>query len=417
MTFPLDYHQFKANYDHAIGSFGRMGLSPRLTEALKTKTIDTPTPVQQQAICPILKGRNVVVKAESGTGRRVAFAIAALQKIDTRQQECQVVILTPDQAGALEVVESLKDLGGAMGIVSWTYPEDEEESSRIIWPPAVHIVVGTPGSVMGHIQALGLSSSSVSLLMITDMDRILLKRLGSAVESIFQLLAPSTSRSNPKLQVALYFDLQTPDLVRITDQLTFTHPQRQEQHGGETVRIFVRKSHLSLERVPHYYVDVSREEWKFETLCDLYELLMLPQIVVFCNTRTSQDRLISLLRAPASPLIDVPVASLHESLSTSERATVMQTYRRGESRILILSTPLTLKHVDVAQVPLILGYDFPLDQEVYLRRCGAWPSRFGRRSFFVSFVIGAEEIAVMRGIEEGLGTEVPEMPMNIADLV
>ncbi|KAG0372617.1 translation initiation factor eIF4A [Mortierella sp. AD032] len=268
MTFPLNYHQYQANFDDAIGSFDRMGLSPRLTAALKTKTIDTPTTVQQQAISPILKGRNVVVKAQSGTGRQVAFVIAALQKVDTKEQECQVVILTSDQDGTLEVVEVLQDLGGALGVVSWACPEDEEESSWIVRPSAAHIVVGTPGRVLDHIQTNGLSSSSISLLMVADMDTMMLKQLGDTVESIFQLLAPSTSRSHPKLQVALYYDLQTPDLVRIADQLTYTHPQQQEQRGGGTAKIFVRKIPLSLERVPHYFVDVSREEWKFETLCD-----------------------------------------------------------------------------------------------------------------------------------------------------
>ncbi|KAK3833195.1 MAG: P-loop containing nucleoside triphosphate hydrolase protein [Linnemannia gamsii] len=378
--------------------------------------IDTPTPVQQQAISPILKGRNVVVKAQSGTGRQIAFVIAALQNVDTRKQECQVVVLTPDQAGSLEVVELLQDLGGALGVVSWACPEDVEESSGIAKVPTAHIVVGTPEHVMDHIQADRLSSSSINLLMVTDMDTMLLKQVGNAIESTFQLLAPSTSRSNTKLQVALYFDLQTPDLVRIADQLTYTHPQQQEQQG-ETVRIFVRKTPSRLEHARHFLLDVSREEWKFKTLCDLYVEMGLWQIIVFCNTRRSQDQLISLLRAPASPFFNEPVTSLHASLSTSERATVMEACRRGEFRFVVLSSPLTLEHVNVARAPFIVAYDFPMDQEVYLRQCDmrSWP--FGRKSVCISFVAGAEEMGVVRGVEEGLGIEIPEIPMNIIDFV
>ncbi|KAF9134821.1 translation initiation factor eIF4A [Mortierella sp. 14UC] len=285
MTFPLEYQQFKANYDDTVASFDRMGLSPRLTEALKTRAIDVPTPVQQQAIVPIIEGRNVMVKAQSGTGRMVAFVVAALQKVDLRNDECQVLILTPGRAAALEVLGLLQDLGGSLGVVCRTCLEDEEgepeQEVRMPRGTTTHIVVATPGRVLSRIQAGGMLSSSMDLLMVADLDTMLLKQLGNTVESIFQLLTPSTSHSDPKLQVALCFDLQTPELVRLAGQLTLT---RQQEHGGNrVVKIFVRKTPLSLHRSRHYFVDVTREEWKFDTICDLYETYTPPNSQQRCK--------------------------------------------------------------------------------------------------------------------------------------
>ncbi|KAF9155723.1 translation initiation factor eIF4A [Linnemannia schmuckeri] len=414
----------KANYDDAIASFEEMGISPRLKAILSTKEIDSPTRLQQRAILPILQGRNVILKAQSGTGRMAAFVIAALQKVDPRTRECQVLILTPDRGVAVEFWRLLRDLGGAFGIACRTCLDDvdgivevEEEVGRVVCGSDTsvtpHVVVGTPDRVLDYIQAGELNSSSLGLLMVADLDIFLRKSLDYALECIFNTLTPSSSRFDSKLQVALYFDLQTPELLHTVDQLTH------KQIPNEVVKIFVRKVSINLNHVRHYYLDIDREDWKLDTLCDLFETLTSPQMVVFCNTREKLEWLTHALQSPTSPLYtnndqNITVGCMHADHTALERAAVMRSYRRGEIRILILATPLVRENIDVTQLPLVVGYDLPLDQEVYLRRCrvSSW-----QRLVCISFVKGQEEMGLLRDIERSIGSEVLEMPMNIADYV
>ncbi|KAF9272337.1 translation initiation factor eIF4A, partial [Linnemannia elongata] len=435
-----------ANYDDAIDSFDNMGLSPRLRATLSSKEIETPTQVQQRTILPIIQGRNVILKAQSGTGRMVAFVIAALQKVDPRTCECQVIIVTAERGVALDVWRLLKDLGGPLGVDcrtcldgdNGTAGEEEEGTSRFVdesdssaTPP--HVVVGTPGRVLHHIQAGDLESSSVDLLMVTDLDTLLLKQLGNPLEGIFNALTPSSSRSDPRLQVALYFDLQTPELLHTATQLTHRpqYSNNNDDEAARVVKIFVRKVPINLLHVRHFYLDVDREDWKFETICDLYDILVGQQMVVFCNTREKLDQLAHSFQSPTSPLYTNPQVTDHETQVVArvgcmyvdqpslDRARVMQSFRQGEIRILILATPLTFSDLELAhQVNLVVGYDLPLDQEVHLRRCGVrrWGmSYWQQRLVCISFVNGQEEMGLLRDIEAGIGDMISEMPLNIED--
>lgn len=382
--------------------------------------------MQQQAIVPIIHGRNVILKAQSGTGRMLTFVIAALQKVDPKNRECQIVVLTPNRGITVEMWRLLRDLGRPLGVISQTCLEDGdgidvEEVSQFVCggestTTSPHVIVGTSVKVLGHIQAGDLETSSVGLLMFADFDTLLAKQLEYTLKCIFNAVRPSNSQSDPKLQVVLYFDLQTPELLHIADQLT------QQQQTDEVVKIFIRKVPIHLHHVRHYYLDVDREEWKLETLCDLYEMMCVPQLVVFCNTREKLEWLAHALQSPTSPLNNgspTEVAVMHADQSAQERATVMQSFRRGSNiRFLIIATPLVLEHVDIAQLALVVAYDLPLDQEVYLRRCGRGTLRmrqYWQRPVCVSFVRGQEEMGLLKSIESGIGSEILEMPMNLVD--
>ncbi|KAG0294355.1 Eukaryotic initiation factor 4A-III [Linnemannia gamsii] len=131
---------------------------------------------------------------------------------------------------------------------------------------------------------------------------------------------------------------KTPELLHIADQFT------QKQQTDEVVKIFVRKVPIHFLHVRHYYLAVDREEWKFETLCDLYEGRCVPQLVVFCNTREKPEWLTHALESPACPLnkgVSIEVAGMHADQSAQERAAVTQYFRHGGNiRFLIVATPL-----------------------------------------------------------------------------
>ena len=124
----------------------------------------------------------------------------------------------------------------------------------------------------------------------------------------------------------------------------------------------MKKDELTLEGIKQFYVFVDKEEWKYETLCDLYETLSITQAVIFCNTRRKVDWLTEKMRSR-----DFAVSSSHGDMEQTERDLIMRHFRSGESRVLI-TTDMLSRGIDVQQVSLVINYDIPTNRENYIHR-------------------------------------------------
>ncbi|ELV09446.1 Eukaryotic initiation factor 4A-II [Tupaia chinensis] len=177
----------------------------------------------------------------------------------------------------------------------------------------------------------------------------------------------------------------------------------------DPIRILVKKEELTLEGIKQFYINVEREEWKLDTLCDLYETLTITQAVIFLNTRRKVDWLTEKMHAR-----DFTVSALHGDMDQKERDVIMREFRSGSSRVLI-TTDLLARGIDVQQVSLVINYDLPTNRENYIHRIGRG-GRFGRKGVAINFVT-EEDKRILRDIETFYNTTVEEMPMNVADLI
>jgi len=178
---------------------------------------------------------------------------------------------------------------------------------------------------------------------------------------------------------------------------------------NDPIKILVKKEELTLEGIRQFYVTVEREEWKLDTLCDLYETLTITQAVIFSNTRRKVDWLTEKMRAR-----DFTVSAMHGDMDQKERDVIMKEFRTGSSRVLI-TTDLLARGIDVQQVSLVINYDLPNNRENYIHRIGRG-GRFGRKGVAINFVTD-EDRRTLRDIEQFYNTQVQEMPMNVADLI
>jgi len=177
----------------------------------------------------------------------------------------------------------------------------------------------------------------------------------------------------------------------------------------DPIRILVKKEQVTLEGIKQFYVSVEREQWKFETLCDLYETLTITQAIIYCNTRRKVDMLTEQMNAK-----DFTVSSMHGDMSPQEREVIMKEFRSGSSRVLI-TTDLLARGIDVQQVSLVINYDLPANRENYIHRIGR-SGRFGRKGVAINFVTD-DDVRTLREIEQFYNTKVEEMPMDLADLI
>jgi translation initiation factor 4A len=182
-----------------------------------------------------------------------------------------------------------------------------------------------------------------------------------------------------------------------------------EKFMRDPVRILVKKDELTLECIKQFFIAIDREEWKFETLCDLYSTLTITQAIIYCNTRRKVDWLTSKMQEK-----DFTVSSMHGELDQKERDTIMREFRSGSSRVLI-TTDLLARGIDVQQVSLVINYDLPINRENYIHRIGR-SGRFGRKGVAINFVTN-EDSRVLRDIETYYQTRIEELPDYVADLI
>jgi len=171
----------------------------------------------------------------------------------------------------------------------------------------------------------------------------------------------------------------------------------------------VKRDELTLEGIKQFFVAVEKEEWKFDTLCDLYDTLTITQAVIFCNTRRKVEWLTTKMREA-----NFTVAMMHGDMPQNEREEIMGSFRKGENRVLI-TTDLWARGIDVQQVSLVINYDLPNNRELYIHRIGR-SGRFGRKGVAINFVKN-DDIRILRDIEQFYATQIDEMPMNVADLI
>jgi len=231
----------------------------------------------------------------------------------------------------------------------------------------------------------------MKMFILDEADEMLSRGFKDQIYDVFQRLPPST-------QVVLLSATMPIEVMEVTTKFM-----------RDPIRILVKKDELTLEGIKQFFVAVEKEEWKLDTLCDLYETVTITQAVIFCNTRRKVDWLTEKLTAR-----EFTVSAMHGDMEQGQREVIMKEFRSGSSRVLI-ATDLLARGIDVQQVSLVINYDLPSNKENYIHRIGRG-GRFGRKGVAINFVT-ADDTRMLREIEQFYSTQILEMPMNVADLI
>lgn len=372
--------------------FEDMGLKDALIRGIYGFGFERPSAVQQRAIVPILKGRDVIVQSQSGTGKTCVFALGALQVVNTAVREPQVIILSPTRELADQSHKVCQGLGDFLKARIHCCIGGKKVSDDIrAFESGVHIICGTPGRVNHMISDRYCTVRDIKMLVLDEVDEMLNRGFKDQVYNVYRYLPPAT-------QVVVVSATLPNEVLDITKKFM-----------NEPFKVLVKRDELTLEGIKQFFVPVEKEAWKFETLTDLYETLTVTQAVVFCNTKQKVEWLASKLREGG-----FSVSYMHGDMPQLEREEIMSRFRRAESRVLI-TTDLWGRGLDVQQVSLIVNYDLPNNRELYIHRIGR-SGRFGRKGVAINFV-KSDDIRILRDVEQYYSTQIDEMPMNVADLI
>jgi ATP-dependent RNA helicase len=373
-------------------NFEAMRLKEDLLRGIYAYGFERPSAIQQRAIVPIIQGRDVIAQSQSGTGKTAVFSIGALQCLDTTRNETQVLTLSPTRELAEQTQKVMLSLGDFMNVQCHACIGGKsigEDIRRLDF--GVQVVSGTPGRVFDMIQRKNLRTRDIKMLVIDEADEMLNKGFKEQIYDIYRYLPPTT-------QVVLVSATLPQEVLDMTKKFM-----------NEPVRILVKRDELTLEGIKQFFVAVEKEEWKFDTLCDLYDTLTITQAVIFCNTKKKVDWLAAKMREN-----NFTVSAMHGEMPQKERDTIMEEFRSGGSRVLI-ATDVWGRGLDVQQVSLVINYDLPNNRELYIHRIGR-SGRFGRKGVAINFV-KEDDIRILRDIEQYYSTQIDEMPMNVADLI
>jgi len=389
----LNQDQFiESNYEEIVDNFDNMSLTEDLLRGIYAYGFEKPSSIQQRAIKPLCKGLDIIAQAQSGTGKTATFTIGILHSLDFKLPECQALILAPTRELAQQIQKVVLALGDYLNVrchacIGGTRVKDDITKLQ----SGVHVVVGTPGRVYDMLCRRVLKPDNIRVFILDEADEMLSRGFKDQIYDIFQVL-PS------KTQVGLFSATMPPEALEITQRFM-----------NSPVRILVKRDELTLEGIKQFYISVEKEEWKLDTLCDLYDTLNITQAVIFCNTRRKVDWLTDRMRSR-----EFTVSSTHGDIGQKERDVILNEFRTGSSRVLI-TTDLLARGIDVQQVSLVINYDLPRNPENYIHRIGR-SGRFGRKGVAINFVT-VDDTRTLRELETFYNTTIDEMPAHVADLI
>lgn len=354
--------------------FNQLEVSEEIIRAAQDMGFEETTPIQAKAIPVILEGKDIIAQAPTGTGKTCAFGIPALEGIDTRDHNVQVLILCPTRELVIQVAEELTALAKYKKDVRILPIYGGQQIDRQIKAlrKRPQIIVGTPGRIMDHLRRATLKLEGLNKIILDEADEMLNMGFREDIDIILE--------SVPKVrQFILFSATLAPAILEIANKY---------QNNPQTINV-VHKA-LTVPTIEQYYLEV-RDNNKVEVLSRLIDANNFKLLVVFCNTKKRVDDLCRDLQARG-----YSAESLHGDMKQLQRDNVMSRFRHGLIDILI-ATDVAARGIDVDDVEAVFNYDVPSDEEYYVHRIGR-TGRANRQGVSYTFAAG-KELVKLRDIQ------------------
>jgi ATP-dependent RNA helicase DeaD len=377
--------------------FAGLGLDPRLVAALAGLGYEEPTPIQREAIPPMLAGRDVLAQAATGTGKTAAFALPLLHLVDTEapaKTRTKALVLTPTRELAMQVAEAVHRYGKAMGIIALPiYGGSAMDMQIRALRRGVDVVVATPGRALDHIRRGTLVLDSVRMVVLDEADEMLDMGFAEDLEAI--LAATPKERQTALFSATVAPRIATIAKKHLRDPLT-VKIDKAKVEPGQTAKV----------RQVAYIIPRAH---KMAALGRVLDIEQPQSAIVFCRTRTEVDELTETLNARG-----YRCEALHGGLSQDQRDRVMKKFRANKTDLLV-ATDVAARGLDIQHVSHVVNYDVPTSTEAYVHRIGR-TGRAGREGVAISLAEPREH-RMLRNIEFATKSkiEIATVP-TVADL-
>lgn len=358
-----------------VQRFEEYELRPELMKALAHLGVTEPTPIQKQAIWPLLEGRDVIAKAPTGTGKTYAFGLPLLDCVREDCEDVQSVVICPTRELCIQIADDLRSLAAYMPQVKIVALYGGQPLQRQITALQKHptIVVATPGRLIDHMNRGNIWLGDIYTAVLDEADEML--KMGF-VKDVRKILNATPSDT----QVALFSATISREVMNVA-----------WEYQRDAVEITVEAQGDARPDIVQYALDVAGSE-RLDALCAVIDALQLQRVMVFANRKVNVQWLCNQLKKRGRS-----VDCLHGDIPQSQRNRVMEGFRKSKFEILVC-TDVAARGIDVDDVEAVFNYDIPEENEYYLHRIGR-TGRAKRHGIAVTFATADDEFR-MRDIKK-----------------
>jgi ATP-dependent RNA helicase DeaD len=363
-----------------VTTFADLGLSESTLAALEDVGYEKPSPIQEQAIPPMLEGRDVIGQAQTGSGKTAAFGLPIIEYIDPSEPEVQALVLTPTRELCIQVTQALRTYARRKGAdVVAVFGGAPIRTQQAQLKAGGHIVVGTVGRVLDLIGRHSLVLDSCRFVVLDEADEMLDLGFLEDVEKILRLTPNSR-------QTALFSATMPPPIRKLADNYLY-----------DPEHVKVQSATLTVDSVEQFQLTVKTAD-KADKLVEVLEAEKPDQAIVFARTKIRTDQLYKKMKDRG-----FNVKALHGDMSQGSRDGVMLGFKGGRVPILV-ATDVAARGLDISTVTHVVNFDVPRSPDVYVHRIGR-TGRVGRAGRAITFVEPKQE-KELEAIERHTGVKV-----------
>lgn len=374
-------------------SFDDMNLKSSLLEGVYLYGFKEPSLIQIKGIKSLNTGKDCILQSQSGTGKTATYLLGVMNRID-ENNKLQGIIITPTRELSEQVFNVAKKISKktkfkiclCVGGTNIYHNKQNLKNSNL--------VIGTIGRIHHLIDENRINFHGLKFFVLDEADDILSDGISKKLKNIFD-------RMNDKTQMCL---------ISATLSSNVFHVSKKLMH--DPIKVLLKKNEIVVDLISQFYLDVELEEYKFEVLLDLYNLISTSQVIIFCNTIRKVNWLTENLKKN-----NFSITAIHGKMTQDERNEIVKDFRDGKTRLL-LTTDLLARGIDIPQVNLVINYDLPQNKETYIHRIGRC-GRFGKKGISISMVKmeDSSDVKCLNRMKNFYDIDINEMPDNISEYI
>ncbi|MBM3898136.1 MAG: DEAD/DEAH box helicase [Thaumarchaeota archaeon] len=344
-----------------MSQFKEIGIDPRILRAIEDLGFSVLFPIQEQAIPPLMEGKDVIGQSHTGSGKTAAFGIPLISKIEENDKHVQALVLTPTRELAVQVAKDINAYAKyteIRALAVYGGESIENQFSRLRDFPRV--VVATPGRLIDHLRRGSIKLSALKFVVLDEADRMLDMGFIEDVEYIME-------NAPIDIQTALFSATMPREILSLSDR-----------YMRNPVKILLSKDEVGLEAIDQLYLVVD-EQYKFDSLCKILAKQAVNQAIIFCDTKWKTGTLATELQKAGYQALPI-----HGDLTQRQRDNALTLFRKSKIDILV-ATDVASRGLDIRGVSHVVNFDVPKDPLSYFHRIGR-TARAGREGIAITLV-------------------------------
>jgi superfamily II DNA/RNA helicase len=371
-------------------NFDNLNLDENLLKGVYLYGFNKPSSIQIKGITSINTGKDCILQSQSGTGKTATYLLGVMNRLDTNINGCQGIIITPTRELTTQVYNVAENLAKYTKIKIAKCIGGTNIGELISSLKTASLVIGTLGRINHMIMDRKINLFKLKFIVLDEADKLFSDGMDNKLQMIIDK-APIGVQNV---------------LISATMSLNLFNESKKFMH--EPIKVLLKNNEVVVDLISQFYLDIEKEEDKFDTLLDLYNLISTSQAIIFCNTIRKVEWLEKNLKES-----NFPITTIHSNMTQEERDIVVKEFRDGKTRLL-LTTDLLSRGIDIPQVNMVICYDLPMNKETYIHRIGRC-GRFDKKGVAITMVLSNDptDSKTFSRMKHFYRMDIKQMPDNI----